>query len=33
MCLLDIEKIIDAIDRVRAPLDQTNREERIIKAG
>ncbi|KAF2187990.1 hypothetical protein K469DRAFT_704273 [Zopfia rhizophila CBS 207.26] len=29
----NIDRIIDAIDRIRAPLDQTNREERIIKAG
>ncbi|KAF2004734.1 exocyst complex protein exo70 [Amniculicola lignicola CBS 123094] len=29
----NIERIIDAIDRLRAPLDQTNREERIIRAG
>ncbi|KAF2713179.1 hypothetical protein K504DRAFT_132788 [Pleomassaria siparia CBS 279.74] len=29
----NIVRIIDAIDRVRAPLDETSREERIIKAG
>ncbi|KAF2793461.1 exocyst complex protein exo70 [Melanomma pulvis-pyrius CBS 109.77] len=29
----NIERILDAIDRVRAPLTQTNKEERIIKAG
>lgn len=29
----DIDRIIDAIDRIQAPRDQTNREERIIRAG
>ena len=29
----DVDKIIEAIDRLRAPLDQTDREERIIRAG
>ncbi|KAF2265889.1 exocyst complex protein exo70 [Lojkania enalia] len=29
----NVDRIIDAIDRIRAPLDQTNREERIIRAG
>ena len=31
--LLDVDKIIEAIDRVREPLDQRNREERIIRTG
>ncbi|KAF2472819.1 uncharacterized protein BDR25DRAFT_258280 [Lindgomyces ingoldianus] len=29
----NIDRIMDAIERIRAPLDQTNREERIIRAG
>ncbi|KAF2870868.1 Cullin repeat-like-containing domain protein [Massariosphaeria phaeospora] len=29
----NIDKVNDAIERIRAPLDQTNREERIIRAG
>lgn len=29
----DIDRVIDAIERIRAPLDQTNREERVIRAG
>ncbi|KAF2456077.1 Cullin repeat-like-containing domain protein [Lineolata rhizophorae] len=29
----NVDKIIDAIDRIRAPVDQRNREERIIRAG
>lgn len=29
----DIDRIIEAIDRIQAPRDQTNREERIIRAG
>ncbi|KAF2731309.1 hypothetical protein EJ04DRAFT_498880 [Polyplosphaeria fusca] len=29
----NVDRIMDAIDRIRAPLDQTNREERIIRAG
>ncbi|KAF2201975.1 hypothetical protein GQ43DRAFT_440135 [Delitschia confertaspora ATCC 74209] len=29
----NIDRVIDAIDRIRAPLDQTSREERIIRAG
>ena len=27
------DRIIEAIDRIQAPRDQTNREERIIRAG
>ncbi|PSN71424.1 hypothetical protein BS50DRAFT_282702 [Corynespora cassiicola Philippines] len=29
----NIDRLLDAIDRVRAPLNQTDREERIIRAG
>jgi exocyst complex protein 7 len=29
----NIDRVIEAIDRLRAPLDQTNREERIIRTG
>ena len=29
----DVDRIIEAIDRVREPLDQRNREERIIRMG
>ncbi|KAH7128602.1 Cullin repeat-like-containing domain protein [Dendryphion nanum] len=29
----NIERVIDAIEKIRAPLDQTNREERIIRGG
>ncbi|KAF2014151.1 hypothetical protein BU24DRAFT_423188 [Aaosphaeria arxii CBS 175.79] len=29
----NIDRVIDAIDKLRAPVDQTNREERIIRAG
>lgn len=29
----DVDRIIDAIDRIRQPLDQRGREERIINAG
>lgn len=31
--LSDIDRVIEAIERLRAPLDQTNREESIIKRG
>ena len=31
--LLDVDRIIEAIDKVREPLDQRNREERIIRTG
>ncbi|KAL9073912.1 MAG: hypothetical protein Q9157_004558 [Trypethelium eluteriae] len=29
----NVDRLLDAIDRMRAPLDNTNREERIIKQG
>lgn len=29
----DVDRIIDAIDRIRKPLDQRSHEERIINAG
>jgi len=30
---IDIDRILDAVDKLRAPLDQSNREDRIIKKG
>ncbi|KAF2122182.1 exocyst complex protein exo70 [Lophiotrema nucula] len=30
---LNIDKVLDAISNIRAPVDKTNREERIIRAG
>jgi exocyst complex protein 7 len=29
----DIDRVMEAIDRIQAPRDQTSREERIIRAG
>lgn len=30
---IDIDRILDAIDKLRAPLDQSNREDRILNKG